>query len=288
MKTSLTLIILALSTVFGWSQVSVSLEVDRRQYLKHEPVTAVVTITNRSGQTLDFTSKLQGKTAFSWLDFSMRDGSGTEMMRMHKKVFQKAVIPAGRSMARRVNLSSMFNVARVGNFSVTAQVRRPQTDEIGYKSNSGHFTVGGGSKLYSVPFGVPKSPFPKREYNVITFNDGKRTSIFAQVMDTNSGVSLSTLRLSEYIGFVAPQMALDGKNQLHTLYLAKPEIFVRAIVDQDGRKIDTKFFKRVSGSKPRFVSFADGSVVVSGGVPYDPEKEAAEAPRARRASERPE
>ena len=129
MKNLLILLLTALSTFVAVGQVSISLKVDRRQYLKYEPVTAIVTITNRSGRELDFTSKLEGTIAHSWLDFSMRDSGGRAMQKRHNKVFQRAVIPAGRSMSRRVNLSGMFGVAKVGNFAVTAHVRRPGVEE---------------------------------------------------------------------------------------------------------------------------------------------------------------
>jgi hypothetical protein len=248
----------------------------------------VVTITNRSGRELDFVSKAEGTIAHSWLDFSMRDAGGRGMQKRNNKVFQKAVIPAGRSMARRVVLSDMFNVTRVSNYAVTAHVSQPGMDDTSYTSNSGHFTVGGGHSIFQQPFGVPDSRSPKREYNVITFNDGSKTSIYAQVMDTTTGFALSTFRLSEFLSFVQPSTALDGKNQLHILYLANPEIFVHATVNQDGAHTGTKYFKRVGGRQPRFVSFSDGKVAVSGAVPYDPAKEAAKAPTARRASERPD
>ena len=288
MKTSFILCLLALSTALGLAQVAVNVKVDRRQYLSHEPVTAVVTITNRSGRELDFVSKAEGSIAHSWLDFSIRDAAGRGLPKLHNKVFQKAIIPAGRSVARRVNLSSMFNLTKVSNYSVTAHVSRPRLDDAIYTSNSGHFTVGGGGNIYKQPFGVPNSGAPKREYNVLTFNDGRRTSIYAQVMNVNTGSSLSTFRLSEFLGFVKPSMALDGKNQLHVLYLANPEIFVHATVNQDGQHVGTKYFKRAGGRKPRFVAFSDGKLEVAGAIPYDPEKEAQKNPAARKASERPQ
>ncbi len=287
MKTFLLFSLFALFPSLGLGQVGVSIKIDRSQYLAHEPVTAVVTITNRSGRELNFVSKAEGSIAHSWLDFSMRDAGGRGMQKLTNKVFQKAVIPAGRSMARRVNLSGIFNVTRVSNYAVTAHVSQPGMDDTSYTSNSGHFTVGGGNAIYSQPFGVPKSRSPKREYNVLTFNDGRKTSIYAQVMDKRTGFALSTFRLSEYLSFVEPQMAIDGKNQLHVIYLATPEVFVHATVNQDGGHAGTKYFKRVAGRKPRFVSFSDGKVAVAGAVPYDPKKAAAKAPTARRASERP-
>lgn len=269
-------------------QVGVEIKIDRSQYLAHEPVTAVVTITNRSGRELSFASRSEGTIAHSWLDFSMRDAGGRGMQKLTNKVFQRAVIPAGRSMARRVNLSAIFNVTRVSNYAVTAHVSQPGLDDTSYTSNSGHFTVGGGHTIYQQAFGVPNSRSPKREYSVITFNDGRRTSIYAQVMDTRTGFALATFRLSEYLSFEKPTTALDGQNQLHVLYLANPEIFVHASLSQDGNLTGTHYFKRVAGRKPRFVSFADGKVVVAGAIPYDPEKEAAKVQTARRASERPQ
>jgi hypothetical protein len=83
-------------------------------------------------------------------------------------------------------------------------------------------------------------------------------------------------------------MALDRQNQLHVLYLAGPEVFVHATVDQDGQHTSTEYFKRVAGRKPRFVEFTDGQVFVAGAIKYDPEEEAKLASKARGASERPE
>ena len=288
MKTLLLLCISALCSTVSHAQVSVSIKMDRSQCLANEPVTAVVTITNRSGRELSFMSKAEGSIAHSWLDFSMRDAGGRGMQKRHNKVFQQAVIPAGRSMARRVNLSGMFNVSRVSNYAVTAHVSQPGLDDTSYTSNSGHFTVGGGTTIYKQPFGVPKSKAQKREYKVITFNDGKKTSVYAQVMNLTTGQTLSTFRLSEFLSFVEPQMTLDGKNQLHILYLASPEVFVHATVNQNGGLVSTNYFKRVGGRKPRFVAFSDGKIVISGATPYDPKKAAQEAPRARSTSERPQ
>ena len=288
MKAFTTFCLLSLSTLVGSGQVSLSMKMDRKQYLEHEPVSAVVTITNRSGRELTFTSRLDGRIAHSWLDFSMRNSSGRPVTKLHHKVFKKAVIPAGRSMSRRVYLNGIFSVAKTGNYSVTAQVRQPGIDETAYGSNSAHFTVGGGSVLHQVPFGVPDSPATKREYKVISFNDGRRTSIYAQVMNTMTGQSISTLRLSEYLTFIKPQIALDRENRMHVLYLGTPEVFVETTVNQDGQLIETNYFKRAGGRKPRFVAFSDGKVVVSGAIPFDPEKEAASAPKARKASERPQ
>lgn len=287
MKTLLPLLIMMLGTSLGWGQVAIQLSVDRMQYLAHERVMGVVTITNRSGGELTFESKVNGGVTRSWLTFSMRDSAGRPKPLLVNSVFRKAVLPAGRSISREVDLSSLFSVSSVGNYAVTAHVTQLDSQGSTYTSNSGHFTVGGGTTIYTQNFGVPNTPAPKRTYNVVTFNDGKRTSIYAQVMNTVSGRSISTFRLSEYLSFSRPQMALDTKNQLNILYLANPEIFVHATVSQDGMMTGTKYFKRTNARGPRFVTLNDGGLAVLGASPYDPKKAAAAAPHARSASERP-
>jgi len=248
----------------------------------------VVTITNRSGGELAFESKVNGGVTRSWLSFSMRDSAGRAKPVLIDSVFRKALLPAGRSISREVDLSHLFSVSSVGNYAVTAHVTQLDSEGSTYTSNSGHFTVGGGNAIFTQNFGVPKSPSLKRTYNVLTFNDGKRTSIYAQVMNATTGRSISTFRLSEYLSFSRPQMAVDTKNQLNILYLANPEIFVHATVNQDGMMTETKYFQRTNARGPRFVSHHDGSLQVLGASPYDPKKAAAAAPQARSATDRPE
>jgi len=72
------------------------------------------------------------------------------------------------------------------------------------------------------------------------------------------------------------------------LYLGNPTIFVHAIVTQDGRMDKPKYIKVGSSGDPRLVSFANGQVAVSGGIPYDPVKAAAARNKIRKATDRPE
>ncbi|YCM46472.1 hypothetical protein V2O64_10625 [Verrucomicrobiaceae bacterium 227] len=288
MKILLSLLLLMLGTSLGWGQVAVQLEVERMQYLSHERVMGVVTITNRSGGELSFESKISGGVTRSWLNFSMRDSSGRTKPVLLHSVFRKAVLPAGRSISREVDLSRLFSVSAMGNYSVTAHVTLLDGDGSSYTSNSGHFTVGGGNTIFTQNFGVPKSGAPKRTYNVISFNDGKRTSIYAQVMNVTTGRSISTFRISEYLTFSRPQIAIDTKNQLNVLYLANAEIFVHATINQDGMMTGTKYFQRSNARGPRFVTDNEGRIRVLGATPYDPKKAAAAAPKARSATDRPQ
>ena len=287
MKTLLIPLLVLLTTLVGSAQLNVHLAIERQQYLTHEPVYAVVTITNRSGRTLELVSEQKGTMAHSWLDFSMRDSRGKSLVRRTNLVFQKAVVPSGQAIKRRVSLNRLFQISRVSSYSVTARVRQPGAEELVYSSNSGHFTVASGILAYRQPFGVPNSPAPKREYRVLTFNDGRKTSIYASVMNTGTGHSISTFRISDALLFKQPQCMIDGKNQLHVLYLGNPNIFVHATINQNGGMGKPTYLKVGSSGDPRLFPFANGEVKVAGGIPYDPVKEAAEKSKIKRATDRP-
>ena len=59
-------------------------------------------------------------------------------------------------------------------------------------------------------------------------------------------------------------------------------------MNQDGRMDKPNYIKVGSSGDPRLVSFVDGQVAVSGGIPYDPVQAAAARDKIRKATDRPE
>ena len=285
---SLLPILFLLSAFPALGQLSVAMEINRSQYVTGEAVLATVTITNRSGRDLLLTSATQGTVAVSWLDFKVRDSRGRVVTRTTDAVFRAAQIPPGQSMAREINLGNMFRVGNPDSYSVTALVRDGNlTDGQTYQSNAARFSVSDGRILFRQPFGAPGTPAPEREYRVSAFNDGKRTSIYASVMDAKGDYSLSTFRLSEALLFRTPEATLDSKNRLHVLYLANPTIFVHATVSQDGEVLNTEYFQRGQYTVPRLVPFTNGEIKVAGGVSYDPVAASKARNEARKVTDRP-
>ncbi|MDE0859233.1 MAG: hypothetical protein OSA93_03660 [Akkermansiaceae bacterium] len=284
MKNLAKLLLVGFMSSMAHAQVTVSMALDRPTYLVNEPVTAVVTITNRSGSELFLHSEMKGKIARSWLEFSMRHSGGDALPRMNHGAFRAAKLGAGQTISRRINLSQLYSVAKQGNFSANARI---QINDQVFTSNSSHFTVSEGSLCFKQPFGAPKTKFPNREYRVITFNDGKTTSIYAAVHEAKTQRALATGRISKVLLFKKPQATLDSTNNLHVLYLSNPEVFVHAIVNKNGQLASTKYFKRGASGTPSLAAQRDGMILVQGGIPFDPKKEAAERDRARKVSERP-
>jgi len=286
MKFFLFLALLIASTAVSQGQLSVHLKMDRKTYLANEQVSAVVTITNRTGAEVFLRTIPKGRIHKSWLDFTIRDGRGRNMQRRRNPEFRAARIPAGQSVAKRIVLNDLFGVNNPDRYTVSAIVTIPETGQ-GYFSNGGHFNVNNGRTIFTQPFGVPGKKYPNREYRLLTFNDGKRTSIYAAIHEAKTKASLATFRLSEALLFNKPQATIDGKSRMHALYLASPEIYVHAIIGRDGAILGTHYYKRAASGVPTFTAFANGDVKVRGGIPFDPKKAREEKNRARRISERP-
>ena len=136
-----------LGSLVGSAQLNVHLAIERNQYLAHEPVYAVVTVTNRSGRALELFSEKKGGIAHSWLNFSMRTSGGRPLPKLTNSVFQKAVLPAGQAIKRRVNLNQIFGISRVNSYSVSTSIRQSGIDTMTYSSNSAHFNVAGGIEV---------------------------------------------------------------------------------------------------------------------------------------------
>ncbi|MGE9268610.1 MAG: hypothetical protein ACQKBY_10975 [Verrucomicrobiales bacterium] len=283
-------LLLALSLLTpAMAQISVQLQPVRTQYITHEPVNVIVTITNRSGRELFFRSHTKGALAVSWLDFKVNDGRGKAMQRLSNAVFRAASLPPGKSISRSVNLNQIYGLTSSGNYSVSAIIRQGESvDRLStYQSNTDRFSITDGRVLFRQPFGVPNSPHPKREYKVLSYNDGDSTSVYVSVLDSQRGTSISTFRLSQALLFRAPQATLDSSNRLHVLYLANPAIYVHATISPDGETLDTKYYKRSETNLPALMAFSDGSIQTRGGIPYDPAEEQKAREAARKITDRP-
>lgn len=268
------------------AQVAINIKMDRRNYMVDEAASAVVTITNRSGRELFLHSKSMGRSVRSWLDLQVRSGTGRQLQQLKIPGFRAARVPAGQSVSKRIILNHYFRLAEPGLYIVNAVVSDPASN-LSYKSGTTNFTLANGRNLQRFSFGVPKSKAPLREYKVLSFNDGKKTSVFAQVMDKKRSRSLGNLRLGNAMLFFKPRASIDSKNNLHVLYLAKPEVYVHATVNQNCKLVGFQFYKRGRSGQPRFVSFANGEVKVQGGIPFDPSAERRQQIHARRLSDRP-
>lgn len=274
---------LALMAGSAHAQLVASMRLSKSQYIAGEPVVAIVTITNHSGGNL----VLQSRDRVQWLDFVVKNSNGEPVSSPPVKNFGALQIGAGQSMAREVDLTKHFRLMDPGNFSVSAVVRMPSGEDNATVTNRLMFNINPGRPYWTQKVGVPGKPNETREYRILNFNGDQKSQLYAQVINTRTGIPIQTFLLGESLSLRKPVVTVDRNQRMHILFLATPSMFVHCQVDIDGRLADRKIHQRAGQGDPQLVTSPTGEVMVVNSVIYDPQAVAAARAKQRKASDRP-
>jgi hypothetical protein len=281
-------ILLTLAILLGFaasasSQVTVTLQLAKKSYLHGENVQVGISITNMSGGDLIF----QGDERRPWIDFMVNSSRGVPLTPVGQPAFGVVKIPAGKTVARAVDLNKLFSLNDLGNYSVYAIVRPPGQRSGGYQSQRHLFNISTAKPYWSQIVGVPGKKGESREYRLIQFTGGKKLMLYVQLANARTGKVLRTHGLGESIFFRKPTVTVDNALTMHVLYLVTPEIWGHARINPDGEFLGRDLYKNSEYGDPSLVKLDNGAVQARGGIPYDPKAEAEREAQSRKASDRP-
>ena len=262
------------------AQIATSLKLSKKMHLAGESVMAVVTVTNHAGRALVF----QSDGRVPWLSFRVLKSNGNSAQAKSNSLFGPMKIEAGQTLAREVDLSEHFYLTEPGNFSVLASIREPQEGTIFTNTNKLFFTLGTGRTLWSQRVG---SSAGTREYRLIHFSDENKSHIYTQIRDSSGSHPLHTLRLGEGLMLRRPISTVDRKQNMHTLFLGTPSMWVHCVITPEGRLIARQIHQRGPVGDPQLVTSGDGTVRVVNSIPYDPKAAAEQKAKIRKATDRP-
>lgn len=263
------------------AQIKVDLRLTKRSYLAGEPVPATVTLTNMTGRDLT----IRGSMRDPWLDFIVKSNRGVPLVMAAKPAFGAVSVPAGRSVARSVDLAQLYSLGELGNYSIYAIVRLPDQRTAGFQSNRHMFTISTARPYWTQVVGYGNDA---REYRLLQFSGNRKTELYAQVAKAKDGKVLATHALGEVLIFRKPSVTVDGSLRMHVLYLVTPSIWGHAKVDRTGKFLGRELYKNPDSGFPALAKSGAGEVLVVGGIPYDPKAEAEAMQRTRKTSERPD
>lgn len=268
------------------AQLATSLSMNKKTYIAGESVIAEIIVTNNSGQELTLAST----RALPWLSFVVTNSKGNPVPTRKLNVFGAMKIKAGESLAKRVDLREFFFLDSQGNFAASAVVRDPNgTIKEGASTNRILFNLNPGRSYWSQKIGVGKgSASHTRELKLMTFSDGQKTQLYAQVVDGRTGTSISTFSLGDALMLRKPMVTLDGQQRMHVMYLGSPAMWVHCQVSADGKLVGKDIHQRAAQGDPILMAYGDGSVRVMNSIRYDPRAVAAERSKIRKATDRPE
>jgi hypothetical protein len=266
-------------------QLATSISLNKKEYVAGESVIAEVIVTNHTGQELT----LAGTAELPWLTFVLSNRQGDPVPIVKKNVFGAMHIRAGESLAKQVDLAEFFLLSSQGNFSVSAVIRDTQKRVNGASTNRVLFNLNPGRTYWAQKVGVKsdKTGMTTREMKIITFSNGQKNQVFAQIVDGASGVAMRTFLLGDYLTLRKPMVTLDGQQRMHVMFLSTPSMWVHCQVDTDGKLVKRDIHQAAAKGDPVMMAYGDGSVRVLNSILYDPEAAAKARSKIRKISERP-
>lgn len=267
------------------AQLATSLSMNKKTYVAGEPVIAEIIVTNHSGRELTLAST----RALPWLSFVVTNTKGNPVPTRKLNVFGAMKIKAGESLAKRVDLNEFFFLETQGNFAASAVVRDPSGAVESASTNRMLFNLNPGRLYWSQKIGVSTNKVSHtREIKLMTFSDGQKTQLYAQIIDGRTGTAVATFPLGDALMLRKPMVTLDGNQRMHVMFLATPSMWVHCQVSADGKLVARDFHQRADQGDPILMAYGDGSVRVVNSVPYDPKAVEAQRAKVRKATDRPQ
>jgi hypothetical protein len=262
----------------AFAQVNVDLQINRRQFIPHEAIPLAVRLTNRTGGEL----MLHGDGRRSWLNVMVSDQRGNPIAPYRPHSFQAAKIPVGRSVAKQLDLNSLFPLHSFGKYTVYTVISLPTGES--FQSSRKTFDITSGRTVYEQRVGLGGKA---RDYRLISFAPGRTSYLYFQAELVEERRVVLTYPIGELLQHRLPEATVDKNGRLNVLYMAAPDRHVHVLIDSRGKVSKRTLYKRGQSGDPRLVAFANGEVKVAGGMVFDPEAQKAQKEKLRKISERP-
>lgn len=290
LRASLIACALLLSVLPAFGQYEVSLQLDKTIYVVQEPMTATLSVVNRSGSDV----VLGGPKGKPWLLFNVTDSQDRSLSPAQMTSDEPVVFPAGETITRKVKLTDTHSFSVEGTYAATVSVFYPASGDY-YKSNRARFVITdervyGKPLIFGVPQGLPDAGRMRR-YALLVHRDQNYSYLYFRLIDDRTEEKIMTYQLGPLTLAREPMFALDKQNNMHVLFMSSPDQSLYYIIGPDGKPKSQQYFRDENGSHPQLFRTRDSSVVASGGRQFDPKQDradaAAAAARVRSVSERP-
>ena len=251
--------------------VTVNLNLAQNQLLPDEKMHLKVTIENQSGQEIKL------GTESDYITFVVLDEKqiavaplGTNQVYTEGEIS----IPSGKNATREFNLTSAFDFARPGHYSIKATVRIRQWQTDVSSQQPATFTIIPGTPVANVPLlqgGVPllhtaSNEMPEvRRFLLEKADTGSGMRLYVRITDPSGGHTIRLVPVGPYFGYSTPDAQLDQFTALHLLHQTGAKDFAYYVIDALGQILERQTFQYVD-TRPGLQKDATGGVVVTGGV----------------------
>lgn len=258
------MMLILLGTSGALAQVYVKITPLKKTFLSGEAMYMKLTVTNNSGTPIE----LKSREYSSWLDIHVEHSNGgMELPQSRFAVFPPLKVPAGMSVSRKIDLRHFYDLSREGNYHVQAVVKMPNEKDM-FASQKALFAIRSGTPMWSQTVAIPGSS-KKCKFSICPVSEQRVQKLYVQARDPETGVAYNAVCIGEWLGTTRPQTMVDGKANVHVFFPTTPTLCAYACVNYKGMMEKLQYYQKVVGN-PSMVFLPDGSIRVTGGVPYDP------------------
>ncbi len=252
----------AVSTIEA--QVRVDLSLPRSLFIRYEPLLAVVTITNQSGQELE----LADEGNYKWFSFKIQTTDG-RLVPPYDPDYQLSPIQLGpgQKAKRLVNLTPLYPLTEFGVYRITASIYVRELNQYFSSMPPLNIEITEGRELWQETVGVPDGG-PARTITLLAHSLPDTTQLYLRIVDADGRI-FCTHQLGRFVSFGVPEVKLDATNNVHILQNVAPQQFLYSLISLSGEVLERKTYQAVK-EKPRLARDTAGGIQVIGGYYVDP------------------
>ncbi|MCB1063386.1 MAG: hypothetical protein KDN20_10755 [Verrucomicrobiae bacterium] len=285
----LMILMLHLTSEVARAQLDIGLELDKKTFMTHEPITGVLTMVNRAGREIVLDGPPSGGP---WLDFHVIDGR-QHMVTPVPGIANPGplILPNGAPHKIKVMVNHAYPMTESGMYRVKVRVYFPPLQRY-FETRIQTVNIVDGQPMWGPQvFGVPAGfdgAGTYRAYTLLTFFQGtQKRSIYFRLSDNDTGRVRTTYSLGEYMMVRPPEHAVDAQSQLHVLHMAAPQQYFYTVIQPSGKVLKQVGYREKGLSRPELVVNPQGDVAIRGGVSVEEMETPYEEREFRKLSERP-
>lgn len=243
-------------------QLSVDLQIKRRNFVRYEPILATVNVTNLSGRDLILRD---GES--QWFGFQITAGGSENLVppRNPNYHLDPLELKAGATVKRTVNLSSLYSLGEFGNYRIKATIYSNDLNKF-FASRADNIQVSDGRVIWQQVVGVPdgmRNGGATHHVSLLEFQDDKQY-LYVRIENRETGVIFCTYQLAPLIAGNEPQVQFDTANNLYILQLVAPKTYGLSKISVNGDYLGQSTYTSTK-SRPTLRRLADGTLQIAGG-----------------------
>jgi hypothetical protein len=250
------------------AQVSLTVAINRANYLLYETIYAKVVLRNYSGQALTFSDNPEATGSLKFT-IDLPDHTKAEVRKGAYNALVGTIIKPGATEEVLVPVTSSYVLTRPGNYRIKAILNHKLLDKE-YQSEACTFSICNGLPVWERTMGVPglfkKTPdevLPPRKSKIVTFNDG-RDKVYCLILEDSKYV-YGVARIGSDIGNFPPTCEVDGLCRTHIILQVSPNVFSYFIYDINCELREKEVYVKTKTIPTLILDNKEGGVVVVGG-----------------------